>query len=321
MGDWGWLIAIYLFLGGIGSGSYLISFAAEKGIFGKKTKLLRSGYYISAPIVAVGALLLITDLGQGLYKPWLILGMFANLSSAMTWGIYIISAFIFVAFIKAFFLWKKKKNLVLLTYIGAFLALATAAYTGMLLAVVEAVPFWNNYTLPVLFVVSALSSALSLNSLLAHYLEKGPIEEVRVTLVHLMLICSEIILLVVFLGVIYSGSLGLVAQISANDMLIGWLALPFWLLLVGAGFAVPLVLSIRAYRGKWGKGKKVKHIVSATNVDSGEVEGEQSKKSSKGSSGSHRVRGLTDLAVIIGGFTLRCLIVFAALPAWNGTLN
>jgi len=31
MGHWGWLIAIYLFLGGLGAGAYLTSFAAEKG--------------------------------------------------------------------------------------------------------------------------------------------------------------------------------------------------------------------------------------------------------------------------------------------------
>ncbi|MBC2724152.1 MAG: polysulfide reductase NrfD, partial [Desulfosporosinus sp.] len=39
MGHWGWLIAIYLFLGGLGAGAYLTSFAAEKGLLGKTTNL------------------------------------------------------------------------------------------------------------------------------------------------------------------------------------------------------------------------------------------------------------------------------------------
>jgi len=30
---------------------------------------------------------------------------------------------------------------------------------------------------------------------------------------------------------------------------------------------------------------------------------------------------LCDFSVLLGGLTLRCLILFAALPIWNGTLS
>jgi formate-dependent nitrite reductase membrane component NrfD len=49
-----------------------------------------------------------------------------------------------------------------LTWAGAVLALATGTYTGLLLAVIKAVPFWSTGIMPLLFVVSALSTGLSL---------------------------------------------------------------------------------------------------------------------------------------------------------------
>lgn len=307
MGHWGWLIAIYLFLGGLGAGAYLSSFAAEKGFLGKSTNLNRVGYFVSAPIVAFGALLLITDLGQGLKKPWLIINMFLNFRSVMTWGIYILSAFIFIAFINAYFVWKKKQTPSVLTYIGAILALSTAAYTGMLLAVVQGVPFWNSYLMPVVFVVSALSTGLSLTSLLAHFFEKHQAHEVRVSQVHLGLVGAEIIALIAFFGLIYSGSQGTVAKLSANLLLTESLALPFWLLLVIIGLVGPLAFYVLQSRSN----RKSRLLMQEENLSQNANIQEKAKISIL----------FCDAAVMVGGLTLRCLIVFAALPIWNGLLS
>lgn len=65
---WRWLIVIYLFLGGLGAGAYLTSFAAGKGWIGNSPALQRAGYFIATPIVALGTILLVFDLGQGLKK-------------------------------------------------------------------------------------------------------------------------------------------------------------------------------------------------------------------------------------------------------------
>lgn len=307
MGHWGWLIAIYLFLGGLGAGAYLSSFAAEKGFLGKSTNLNRVGYFVSAPIVSFGALLLITDLGQGLKKPWLIINMFLNFRSVMTWGIYILSAFIFIAFINAYFVWKKKQTPSVLTYVGAILALSTAAYTGMLLAVVQGVPFWNSYLMPVVFVVSALSTGLSLTSLLAHFFEKHQAHEVRVSQVHLGLVGAEIIALIAFFGLIYSGSQGTVAKLSANLLLTESLALPFWLLLVIIGLVGPLAFYVLQSRSN----RKSLLLMQEENLSQNANIQEKAKKSIL----------FCDAAVMVGGLTLRCLIIFAALPIWNGLLS
>ncbi|HBV87843.1 NrfD/PsrC family molybdoenzyme membrane anchor subunit [Desulfosporosinus sp.] len=311
MGHWGWLIAIYLFLGGLGAGAYLTSFAAEKGLLGKTTNLNRAGYYVSGPLVAFGAFLLIFDLGQGLKKPWLIINMFLNFSSVMTWGIYILSAFIFVAFIKGYFVWKKKQAPGVLSYVGALLALSTAAYTGMLLAVVEGVPFWNSYIMPVVFVVSALSTGLSLTSLLAHFFEKHQAHEARVTQVHLGLVGTEILALVAFFALIYSGSQGAVAKVSANLLLTESLAIPFWLLLIVIGLVGPLVYYLQLSRGY-----KKSTLLSEEPGMHGEA-----KQATRSSAKSGKLSLLFDGAVMVGGLTLRCLIVFAALPVWNGQIG
>ena len=308
MGHWGWLIAIYLFLGGLGAGAYLTSFAAEKGLLGGATNLKRVGYYVSAPIVGIGALLLVTDLGQGLRKPWLILGMFSNFHSVMTWGIYIVSAFIFVALATAYFVWKKKQAPNVLTYLGAVLALSTAAYTGMLLAVVEAVPFWSSYLMPILFVISALSTGLSLTSMLAHFFEKHEADDDRVSKLHLWLVGGEMIVITAFFALIYSGSQGAVAKASANQILTGSLALPFWVLLVVVGLIGPFIFLVQLSR------KKLKGV--AQNGDRTTQVGQMTAGNTK----SQRALLLSDAAVIVGGMTLRGLIVFAALPVWNGVL-
>lgn len=317
MGHWGWLIAIYLFLGGLGAGSYLSSFAAEKGLLGKTTNLNRVGYYVSAPIVAFGALLLITDLGQGLKKPWLILNMFLNFSSVMTWGIYILTAFIFVAFIKAYFVWKKRKAPDALSYVGAILALATAAYTGMLLAVVQGVPFWNSYLMPIIFVVSALSTGLSLTSLLAHFFEKRQAHEARVPQIHLWLVSTEIVVLAAFFVFVYSGSQGAVAKLSANLLLTESLALPFWLLLVIVGLVGPLAFYIQQSRSCK---NTIPLLMKEPNLLQSADMIEVVTPGAEGSSKSGNILLLCDGAVMVGGLTLRCLIVFAALPVWNGLL-
>ncbi len=309
MGHWGWLIAIYLFLGGLGAGSYLSSFAAEKGFLGKSTNLHRVGYYVSGPIVAIGALLLVGDLGQGLKKPWLIINMFLNFSSVMTWGIYIVSAFILVAFIKAYLVWKKKTISNALSYVGAILAFSTAAYTGLLLAVLQGVPFWNSYVMPILFVVSALSTGLSLTALLAHFFEKHQAHQIRVSQVHLWLLSAELVVLAAFFGLIYSGSQGTVAKISANLLLTGSLSLPFWLLLIIVGLVGPLVFYVQQSRS---------HANNAPLLSSDMRE--HAQQVAGGSTKEQSILLLSDGAVIVGGLTLRCLIVFAALPVWNGLL-
>lgn len=313
---WGWFIVIYLFLGGLGAGAYLTSFAAGKGWLGNSPALQRVGYFISGPIVAFGTLLLVFDLGQGLKKPWLLIGLIMNPRSVMTWGVYILAIFIVVALGVAYFALKKKEAPKILVSIGAVLALATCAYTGLLVAVVKAVPFWNSYLMPVLFVVSALSTGLSITVLSAHIIEKGlKTDEQKITKTHLWLVGTEIILLAILLALMASGTNGAVAATSASMLISGSLAIAFWVILVVLGLVGPLLVSIYGL-------KKLAPVQArrALQPDSASAV----REGAAAHEGAHGVTNLLllgDATVVLGGFVLRYVVIFAAIPIWNGILN
>lgn len=313
---WGWLIVIYLFLGGLGAGAYLTSYAAGKGWLGHSPALQRVGYYISGPIVAFGTLLLVFDLGQGLKKPWLLIGLIMNPRSVMTWGVYILATFIVVALLVAFFVLKKKDAPKILVNIGAVLALATCAYTGLLVAVVKAIPFWNTYLMPVLFVVSALSTGLSITMLVAHILEKGlEADEQKVTKTHLWLVGTEIVLLTILIGLMASGSNGPIAAESAGKLISGSLAISFWVILVGLGLVAPLLVSIYGL-------KKLSPAQSGRALQPDLVAAvSEGAAAREGAHGVTNVLLLSDAVVVLGGFVLRYVVIFAAIPIWNGILN
>lgn len=311
---WGWLIIIYLFMGGLGAGAYLTSFAAGKGWIGNSPALTRVGYYLAGPIVALGTILLVFDLGQGLKKPWLLIGLIMNPRSVMTWGVYILAVFICVGLLVAFFVFKKKKVSNAILNVGAILALATGTYTGLLLGAIQAVPLWNSFLLPVLFVISAISTGMSLTAIIAHFTEKGKeTDERKVSQIHLFLVGAEMILIATLFGTILAGSKGQIGIESVNMILSGSLSMPFWVLLVALGLVIPfLVFAIN-----YSKLAKSKSKLQADGASAGK--GEQAAASAKGL-GSGSILAV-DAGVIIGGFVLRYLMIFAALPVWNGILK
>lgn len=304
---WHWLVVIYLFLGGLGAGAYITSFLAEKGFLGKASSLTRAGYFIAAPAVAIGTLLLVFDLGQGLIKPWLILGLVSNPTSMMTLGTYILSAFIFAGLIKLYFVLKSKTAPEALNWAGALLALCTAIYTGFLLMAIKAVPLWSSNIIPVLFVVSALSTGLSATSLLAPILERGAFQEGRANQFHLLLVILEIIIAVAFIMMMLNGFNGPIGTKSVKLMISGKYQFAFWGLFLMVGLVLPAVIYIQQI---FSRSKRHGHTVSAVLTET--------------AAGSEVPRAhspmviIGELGVIIGGLTLRMLIVFSALPVWDG---
>lgn len=140
----------------------------------------------------------------------------------MTWGVYILSCFILVGLVVAYFVLKKKEASKGLLIFGAILALATGTYTGLLIAVVKAVPLWNTFLMPVLFVVSALSTGMSATVLFANFLEKGlETDERKVAQVHIGLIGTELIIILAVFGSLLAGLHGPVGAESASTVLGG----------------------------------------------------------------------------------------------------
>jgi len=154
--QWGWLIAGYLFLGGVGGGAYII--AALNSFLGQSQELAtRVGLWIAFPALFVGSLLLVADLGRP-ERAFL-----AGRRPGTSWiarGTWIISGFMVISFLhlilREFRHVDGGSGMATLTVLGSLLALATVSYTGILLGASKGIPFWRSGVVPAVFVVSAV---------------------------------------------------------------------------------------------------------------------------------------------------------------------
>jgi polysulfide reductase chain C len=276
---WGWLIAIYLFLGGMGAGSFVVASIFElSGIRYKydfcPTSLAGAG--VCGPLILIGTVLLVLDLGAGLREPWRIPLMFLNFSSVMTWGIWILSLFLPICFVyfalelmhvqPGILAWVRNKQnrlprrlqLVpetlpyrrikrLVCSVGIVFALGTALYTGILLAVVQAIPFWNSPVLPVLFLVSAISTGMGLTFDLAATMAVPDLHKRygKMPIVHMSLIGLEVAL-IALLMILALGRGGEAAE-SAKLILVGSQSVIFWVMVIGLGMVYPFTVHAYAY--------------------------------------------------------------------------
>ncbi len=173
--EWNELIAVYLYLAGMGAGSFVMgtlinwmgikwnpAFLPSFDLFGYPLNFSSLPILWGPIMVAIGAPFLVLDLGI----KWRF--MYACLNPRTSWvarGFIILSIFIvlgLVLLIKSVLppAWlHPESTLWRIPEIIAFVfALGTALYTGILLKATKSVPLWNTYFLPLLFLVSALST-------------------------------------------------------------------------------------------------------------------------------------------------------------------
>ncbi len=285
---WGWLIITYLFLAGAGSGAFLAAVACDLLAPDWSKALARAGSLVSGPLVAIGTICLVLDLEAGLWEPWRQIYMVNNLRSMIAWGVIILSIFIPIALLYAAalneisFIGKfANKYLRILEIGGSLFAVATATYTGVLIAVVNGVPFWNTPMMPVLFLASAISTGLAAAMILAAIIDAKTINTLsNFALGHVIFLSVEalVLMLLVFMSLTRSTE----AAISATMLISGILSPYFWGLVVILGIAIPFILSVIEYL-EYGQMPKAL-VVGA------------------------------DLLVLIGGMSLRALIIFSGAP-------
>lgn len=285
---WGWLIVTYLFLAGAGAGAFIAAVACDLLAPDWSKSLARAGSLAAGPLVAAGTACLVFDLEAGLWEPWRQIYLVGNLSSMIAWGVIILSGFIPVAFLYALglneitFIGKlAKKYLFHLEIVGSFLAVGTAGYTGILIAVVNGVPFWNTPLMPVLFTASAMSTGLAVAMIGAAILDIRTIKTLsNFALGHVIFLAVEgvVLGLLIFMSLTKSVE----AASSAKTLISGSLSPYFWVLVVALGILIPFVLSIVEY---YEYGEMPKFLVVGA-----------------------------DLLVLLGGMSLRALIVFSGKP-------
>ena len=261
---WTWEVAMYLFLGGLTAG--VMIFAAAMTILGKgrEAPFATNRLALIAPIVlSLGMTTLFLDLEHKLF----VYRFYTSFqpTSPMSWGAWILLVIYPVSILQilstlrdgyspiAWFVDSLKAGRRLLEWCERYrteiavvaipFAVALGIYTGILLSAFGARPFWNSGVLGPLFLVSGMSTAAALVALIAR--QKS--EKELFTKIDLVLILAEIALVGLFLINLATGS---GQQIEALQSVTGGAyTFVFWVLFVGFGLLIPLLLELLEISG------------------------------------------------------------------------
>ena len=242
--SWGWRVATYLFLAGLGSGSTLVGIASGF-LFRSSSIVTKVGLFTGLPCVIVGCLFLFIDLG----RPSLFhLIIRRPKDSWIARGFFILSGFILLGLALILFwigpwplskawssLWK------VLGCIAAVFAFLTSIYPALLLGC-SPIPLWNTPILPVLFLVSSVSMGIAAIVLCTVHVLGLPSQEVSflVDLDAFLIVLEIFLLLLYFHGMKPSGT----AKISVRKILVERFAPLFWGGVVLIGLVIPFVLEL-----------------------------------------------------------------------------
>ncbi|MDR1013995.1 MAG: polysulfide reductase NrfD [Coriobacteriales bacterium] len=266
---WVWPIAWYLFLGGLGGGTLTVAgvldFVFRRGV---EVEGVSSGplpevgavfalaVFAAVAFLGIGSFLLIFELGQ----PKVFLRVFLSRTAIIKYGACLLILAMGFGFVYFLFFLPPEWNLFYYSWtwlrdICCFCMMLFGAsvmiYTGVLLSSMKSKPFWNTPALPVLFTVSALSTATALIALTAGMwpatafafapVEAHAVTEVIVENLHsidAVLVITEIVVLVVYVLMMY-GAGDVTARAVATKWLRGPFALPFWGGMIVVGLFVP----------------------------------------------------------------------------------
>lgn len=161
--EWGGLLALYFFVGGLSAGSFITSAVAALLKKEKYRPLIKIGGILALVFIALTPVLLIVELEQPTRFWHLFVPTYIHLTSFVGWGTIFLSLFGLVCLLYYLAIRREdEKNIRLLGGIGIPLAMFVATYTGYVLASVQGRALWNSAILPVLFMVSAVISGLAI---------------------------------------------------------------------------------------------------------------------------------------------------------------
>jgi len=164
---WGWPVACYLFLGGLGGGMTVL--AAVFDLFMDEGEVFTLALFAAAVLVGLGCFFLIFELG----RPMAFWRVFSRQKAVMTFGAWVLLILMFVnvvsvSFLTGWFPWSDVGGLQrAVAMLDLALGVAVVVYTGVLLSSMKARAFWNTPALPALFLVSGLSTGAAADALLA----------------------------------------------------------------------------------------------------------------------------------------------------------
>ena len=159
----GWKVIAYLFLAGVGGGAAGVG-AAIHLILPEAELVTRASVILGAPLVVVGCVLLFFDLG----RPQAAFRALSRPSQAwIARGTIILTAFIVLEAIQfVWWIWPFHASMsdsflfTFLNVLGGIFGVLTVLYTGFLFDTTRSIPFWSTPILPLLFLVSGVSTGI-----------------------------------------------------------------------------------------------------------------------------------------------------------------
>lgn len=304
--NWGLPVIAYLFLAGMGAGALTVSSSVllrgGGGPRGVHLDIARYGAFLAPIPVMIGCGLLIFELGSfhaGNWFRWLNLYKVINLSP-MSIGTWLLSFFIIVSLVYAYTFIPNAPGLGdarlalrrKIAWVNVPLGIGVAVYTGVLLGAMPSRPFWNSPILALLFLVSSLSTGVAV-ILLARALFQAKRPEPGEATFHesgYLLSASDVLLIgfelmVVFLFIMFAYLTVGDVRYAISVILGGDLATLFWFGFVAVGLVVPALIELfyvvpkLLYHRDYSAPRGVEIVVS--------------------------------LAVLVGGFVLRYVVVVA----------
>jgi len=246
---WGVLIAFYLFLGGLGAMTFCVTFYYWRR--GASKKFTAIGSLLGVIAVFIGTLALVFDLEHPEKFYLVLLSPNLNLFSWIVVGSALLSAFLVlaVAFGAPMFKWfewlpwgKNERALSLIGWLAFITGIGVAAYTGILIAVVYNIPFWNAPALPLIFMISALSTGLASIILALLILKVDESEKITHEMAKAdgFVMIAELTAILIFLLIRSYGPVGAIEAV--HMILFGWLSPYFVGGVLLMGLAIPLML-------------------------------------------------------------------------------
>jgi len=243
-GHWGWMIALYLFLAGTGAGAYVAGVAADI-LGGGYMMLSKIGLVLSTPLVFVGMIFLILDLGQARNA------LFAFRRVGSSWisrGTWIISIFMVLSVLQIAtrvwpFQWLAAGGILNLSVevVTSAFAVGTMLYTGLLLGASKPIAFWSTPILPLLFLVSASSTGLMGVLLGGTVYGAGAANLLPFRQADEILILMELLVIALFLQGTHRVE---ESRYSASMFINGVLAKRFWGGVVCCGLVIPVLADL-----------------------------------------------------------------------------
>jgi formate-dependent nitrite reductase membrane component NrfD len=312
-------VAIDLFAAGLSAGAFILSATAY--FLGKERyeNITRIGAYIAPFPVLVGILCLIYDLE----RPQLFWKLFLTfqINSVMSLGSWLLLFFSLFS-VAHLYLWLPERfdylkivpaiksnrylsrfrgdNLTkikgLVAGFGIPISIGVGIYTGVLLGALTARPFWNNPMLPMLFLISAMMTGSASICFVGCFIKgfRGMTRE-NINTNKFMIHSIDFTLMVFSIIAVFLFILGLYVSPRSSAEAVhlimgGEFTLLFWIVVVGVGILLPLALEVY---------ELIPHYI-------GQVELRDHNP---------WISGIITTSVLIGGFTMRYVVIYAGQMA------